>query len=84
MISIKMIFSSENGSKFSRTKDSDPLVVPIAMPMIAGPAALATLLVLAKTNSTHISSLFLSLILAWFLSSLLFQLVYIRFSKIKD
>ncbi len=75
VIALKMIFPDPSGeSMFSVKKDDDPLVVPIAMPMIAGPAALATLLVLAKTNSEHIGSLFVSLLLGWGLSSLVLLL----------
>lgn len=66
VIALKMIFPNSDGSDlFSSSKGDEPMVVPIAMPMIAGPAALATLLVLAKTNAEHTGSLFLSLIIAW-------------------
>ena len=77
-----MIFPSPNGENLFATKDSsEPLVVPIAMPMIAGPAALATLFVLAKTNTEHTGKLFLSLLLAWAMTALLllFLLIYIGF-----
>ncbi|PKF61617.1 hypothetical protein CW745_09845 [Psychromonas sp. psych-6C06] len=64
IISLKMIFPNPNGGDMFVTKKGDePLVVPIAM--IAGPASLATLLVLAKTNSEHSGSLFVSLLIAW-------------------
>lgn len=66
VISLKMIFPDPNSDLFSTKKGDDPLVVPIAIPMIAGPAALATILVLGKTNQEHIGSLFISLLLAWF------------------
>ena len=70
VISLKMIFpSADGGDLFAMKKGDEPLVVPIAMPMIAGPAALATLLVLAKTNSEHSGGLFISLLLAWALSA---------------
>lgn len=71
IISLKMIFPDPNNELFVLKKGDSPLVVPIAMPMIAGPAAIATLLVLAKTNEDNTSSLFISLLLAWFFSSLI-------------
>lgn len=71
IIAVKMIFPNPNGSDlFAIKKDDEPLVVPIAMPMIAGPAALATLLVLAKTNAQHSGALLISLLLAWALSAI--------------
>ncbi|MBB1271862.1 MULTISPECIES: YhgN family NAAT transporter [Psychromonas] len=71
VIALKMIFPNSDGSDlFATTKGDEPLVVPIAMPMIAGPAALATLLVLAKTNTDHTGELFASLLLAWLLSAM--------------
>jgi len=71
VISLKMIFPDPNGGDMFATKKGDePLVVPIAIPMIAGPAALATLLVLAKTNADHSGELFISLLLAWGFSAI--------------
>ncbi|AGH81314.1 multiple antibiotic resistance (MarC)-like protein [Psychromonas sp. CNPT3] len=65
-ISFKMIFPDPNNENmFAKKDNSDPLIVPIAIPMIAGPAALATLLVLAKTNPDHVGDLFISLLMAW-------------------
>ena len=72
VMALKMIFpSADGGDLFATTKGDEPLVVPIAMPMIAGPAALATLLVLAKTNSEHTTELFTSLLLAWGLAAII-------------
>ena len=70
VIALKMIFPDADGEDVFATKKGDePLVVPIAVPMIAGPAALATLLVLAKTNAQHSGALFMSLLLAWGLAA---------------
>jgi multiple antibiotic resistance protein len=75
VIAIKMIFPDPNVENMFATKDnSEPLIVPIAMPMIAGPAALATLLVLAKTNAEHTGLLFGSLMIAWTVSAVVLLL----------
>ena len=70
IIGLKMIFPNQNGDEIFVTKSvQEPLIVPIAIPMIAGPGALATLLVLAKTNPNNSTELFGSLMLAWVLST---------------
>lgn len=70
VISLKMIFPNAHGDSIFSSKEDDPLVVPIAMPLIAGPGALATVLVLVKTNTEHLEALFVSLSLAWAISSM--------------
>jgi multiple antibiotic resistance protein len=70
IISLKMIFPNPNSELFSSTPGEEPLIVPIAMPMIAGPAAIATILVLGETNPGNTWELFLALFLAWGFSSL--------------
>jgi len=71
IISLKMIFPDHSSDNMFASKGSDePMIVPIAMPMIAGPAALATLLVLAKTNPDQLGGLFTSLLLAWLLTAI--------------
>lgn len=68
LIGLKMIFPAPDGGGLFAA-DQEPLVVPIALPMIAGPSALATLLVLSHNNPDNQLELAYSLILAWFVSS---------------
>jgi len=74
VIGIKLIFPGEQGSSTLYGSSSEPFVVPIAMPLIAGPSALATLLVMSKSHADAIPNLFISLILAWFISALIMYL----------
>jgi multiple antibiotic resistance protein len=85
IISLKMIFPNAHGDSIFATKEEDPLVVPIAMPLIAGPGALATILVLVQTNQEHLPSLFVSLFLAWIISGaiLLFSPLFYKVLKNK-
>jgi len=64
VIALKMIFPGEKGN-VALFGVQDPFVVPIAIPLIAGPSALATLLVMTKSYSDHFWPLFASLMLAW-------------------
>lgn len=70
LIGLKMIFPAPDGGGLFAA-DQEPLVVPIALPMIAGPSALATLLVLSHNNPANQLGLAYSLLLAWFVSSVI-------------
>jgi multiple antibiotic resistance protein len=64
IIGMRMIFPADpNQSLFAA--QGEPFIVPIAMPMIAGPSALATLLVLSKNNADAPVSVTLALLAAW-------------------
>ena len=48
LIALKMIFPSEGGSVFGSDKmHGEPFIVPIAIPLIAGPSAMATVLLMS-------------------------------------
>ncbi len=64
IIALRLIFPSSDGSPiFSST--GEPFIVPIAMPMVAGPSALATLMVMANNHQGHLSGLFFAVMIAW-------------------
>ncbi len=48
LIALGMVFPERNA--LPQTLDAEPFLVPIAMPLIAGPSAIATLLVMARTD----------------------------------
>jgi multiple antibiotic resistance protein len=84
IISLKMIFPGAHGDSIFSSKEDDPLVVPIAMPLIAGPGALATVLVLVKTNTPHLEALLVSLLSAWAISSMILLFSPILYKVLKN
>ena len=48
LIAMRMVFPAYGRHEDDSTRDGEPLIVPIAIPMIAGPAALATVLLTAR------------------------------------
>jgi multiple antibiotic resistance protein len=70
IIGIKLIFQTETGSNIYGST-GEPFMVPIAIPMIAGPSALATLLVLSQSSDASVLEILASLLLAWVVSSVI-------------
>jgi len=62
LIALRMIFPSEGGFR-NPSVEGEPFIVPLAIPLIAGPSALATLLLLQ--SSTPLPVLALALTMAW-------------------
>lgn len=63
LISIKMVFLNQ-GRMFTAIDKSEPFMVPIATPMIAGPSALATIMFYSYTEHTSMD-LGLAIVIAW-------------------
>lgn len=70
IIGIRMIFPKPEGIMGS-SGDDEPMLVPIAIPMIAGPSVLAFLILMAKNEPGHIGTSFISLTVAWVLSAII-------------
>jgi multiple antibiotic resistance protein len=64
IISLRMIFPSRTEPGGDIGTD-DPFIVPLAMPLIAGPSAIAVLLLLSSNNPGQITDWVLALFLAW-------------------
>ncbi|WP_343128488.1 YhgN family NAAT transporter [Buchnera aphidicola (Kurisakia onigurumii)] len=67
LIAIKMIFPIEyNDKMFIKEKNiEEPFLVPLAIPLVAGPSLLATLMLLSHQYSKNIIYLIISLIISW-------------------
>lgn len=66
LISLKMIFPPEGGLSASLLgAGEEPLIVPIAIPMVAGPSIIATLILLAHQEPGRMGDWVLALLGAW-------------------
>lgn len=64
LIAINMIFpTTEENDK--NTSLSEPFLVPLAIPLVAGPSSLATLMLLAHKYSHQLPALSICLLVAW-------------------
>ena len=55
MVSIRMIFSHEGGV-YGTPEGKEPLIFPLAVPLLAGPSAMATVLLLASRQPDRLMS----------------------------
>ncbi len=70
LIAIKMIFPKPGGV-MNFPEGEEPLIVPLAVPMIAGPSTMAALILLANQEPDRMLDWSLALLLAWGASALI-------------
>jgi multiple antibiotic resistance protein len=64
LIALRMIFPGDAPSR-TEAPEGEPFLVPLAVPLIAGPSTLAALLLLQRSSPGHLGSLLAALTLAW-------------------
>lgn len=69
LISMRMLFPGSMGS--DEQIEGEPFIVPLAIPFVAGPSALATLLLLAGREGARPTVLLGALLLAWAASAII-------------
>lgn len=70
MISLRMIFPSDP-EHTDEAETEDPFIVPLAVPLIAGPSTIALLLLLSSSRPGQLAEWTVALVLAWLGSTLL-------------
>jgi multiple antibiotic resistance protein len=70
LIAIKMIFPDENHQR-RPTQLGEPFIVPLAVPFIAGPSAMAVVMLLGNQSPNHLWLWALALYIAWFFCTLI-------------
>jgi multiple antibiotic resistance protein len=68
LIAIRMIFPRPEGM-FGNTIEGEPLIVPLAIPAVAGPSIMAVLMLMSTT--TPVLMLFFCVSIAWLISSVI-------------
>ena len=64
LIGLKMIFPSSEGM-FGDLPDGEPFIVPMAIPLVAGPSGMAAVMLLASQDPGRMGDWTLALVLAW-------------------
>lgn len=64
LISLRMIFPAERVAEDNEEMD-DPFIVPLAVPLIAGPSTIAVLLLLSSNQPERLTEWSIALLLAW-------------------
>jgi MarC family membrane protein len=73
LIALRMVFPAEHG-KLGEDIDGEPFVVPLAVPYIAGPSALATVLLMTSRDPARRTDWFFALSAAWLASAVILLL----------
>ena len=72
IIAIRMIFPAPGGVLPDDSDDGgEPFIVPLAVPLVAGPSILATLILLVERNPDQIMKSLSAVVLAWSVSAVI-------------
>ncbi|HEY8549096.1 MAG TPA: YhgN family NAAT transporter [Vicinamibacterales bacterium] len=70
LIAIRMVFPGA-GPQGAEPLTGEPFIVPLAIPLVAGPSTLATLLLLNSTTTASTGALLVALTAAWAVSAII-------------
>ncbi|WP_049621852.1 YhgN family NAAT transporter [Frateuria defendens] len=71
LIGIRMVFPPVEGGIFGKAEGGEPFIVPMAIPGVAGPSAMAALLLLTNSSPGRTADWALALLLAWLATSVI-------------
>ena len=69
LIAVRMIFPGISVQTEATNTHQEPLLVPLAVPLVAGPSAMAMVILFATQYPGQLLTSFLALLIAWFASS---------------
>lgn len=65
MVSLEMIFPGRRASLYEPASEGEPFIVPLAIPLIAGPSTMAVLMLMASQQPTRRADWAIALLIAW-------------------
>ena len=71
LIALKMVFPVARSAHAVDEIQGEPLLVPLAVPMVAGPSAMAVVMLLSTNEPGRMTEWLLALFAAWFISSVI-------------
>ncbi len=66
LIGVKMVFPPAEGGVFGGSEDAEPFIVPMAIPGVAGPSAMAALMLMTNSAPGRTADWSIALFCAWF------------------
>lgn len=81
LIALRMIFPRAGGVMEHGADDGEPLIVPLAIPLIAGPSALASVMFIMSSDPARAGVWAVAVFLAWLFTATVLVLA-VRFSKL--
>ncbi len=83
IIGLRMIFPQREGVMGSQP-EGEPFIVPLAIPLIAGPSALATLILMVRSDPAQILNWLAALLLAWGTTAVLLLMAPLLYRLLRD
>ncbi len=71
LIALKMIFPARKDTDVELPKDKEPFIVPLATPLVAGPAVLAAVMLYSGQHKNEMALPLTAIVIAWAVSTLI-------------
>jgi multiple antibiotic resistance protein len=83
IIGLRMVFPTRDGV-MGIDEGGEPFIVPLAIPLIAGPSALATLILMVRSEPAALARWTTALLLAWGAAALVLSFAPLLYGLLKD
>ena len=70
LLSLKMIFPSRKDVDVDSSQEKEPFIVPLAIPLVAGPGVLATIMLYSGQEESNVLTIS-AIVLAWIVSTII-------------